>query len=103
VANQPDPFTSLSEQDKKVAVDLSVALTVVTCHCFDALTKDLEERIIDSIAARGSLSRNTVKYAMRQLGQTLLRQNWIFSVDKEEANIRTQFRLTDFGGPNGGK
>lgn len=103
MANQADPFASLGETEKKVAIDLSIVLTVVSCHCSDVFTTDLEERIIDSLAARSGLARNTVKYALKQLGRTLQRQDWTFTVQKEEANIRTQFRLTDFGGPNGGE
>lgn len=95
------PFSQLSEQDQKAAIDVAVALTVIGTR-IPSVQKALTDYVVTEFTSCHSLSANIVKYAFRELGANLFNQDWYFGVTKAGERLITQFQpLETSGGANG--
>lgn len=97
----PRPFEQLSIEDQKAAIDVAVALTILGTR-IPTLQKTLTDFIVTEFTSCYGLPRNIVKYAFRELGTNLFRQDWGLTVTKSGNKLTTRFTpLETSGGGNG--
>lgn len=97
----PRPFEQLSDDDQKAAIDVAVALTILGTR-IPTLQKPLTDFIVTEFTSCYGLPRNIVKYAFRELGANLFRQDWNLTATKAGPKLTTQFTpLETSGGGNG--
>jgi hypothetical protein len=99
-SEQTRPFGQLSEEHQKAAVDIAVALTVLGTR-LPTLTKVFTDAIATEFTSHYRLVPNVAKYALRELGTGLYRQNWEFAVHKHGEMLVTEFRPIEGSEGNG--
>jgi hypothetical protein len=90
------PFEELNETDRECAIDCAVAVTVLAAR-IPSVSKPLYDYLITEFAAAYNLPKNSVRYALRDIGQTLYDTDWGFSVTKKEEKLITLFVPADSG------
>lgn len=95
------PFSQLSDEEQKAAIDVAVALSVIAVR-IPSVQKALTDYIVTEFTSCHNLSPNIAKYAFRELGANLFNQDWHFGVTKAGERVTTQFQpLETSGGTNG--
>lgn len=85
------PFEQLALEHQKAAVDIAVALTVLGTR-IPSLSKAFSDSVATEFIGCYKLVPNVAKYAIRELGVGLYRQNWEFKVHKSGNMLTTEFR-----------
>jgi hypothetical protein len=87
-----EPFEQLSPEDQKTAIDVTVAVSLLVTR-LPALSDLVLDAIIEEFSAQYNLPKNTARYALRSLGQTLFATPWTCTITKDfEDNIATRFK-----------
>lgn len=97
---QTRPFEQLGEEQQKAAVDIAVALTVLGTR-IPTLSKAFSDSVITEFVNSYGLVPNVAKYALRELGAGLFKQNWEFTVHKTGEMLTTEFSPIDGAAGNG--
>jgi hypothetical protein len=88
----PDkPFDQLSAADQKAAIDVGICVSVLGTR-IPSCGKPLFDYIASEFVASHTLPANIVKYALRQIGQSLFDSNWEFTVKKLGSELITEFK-----------
>lgn len=85
-----DAFDQLSEEDQKAAIDVAVAAIVIGLR-IPSTGKPLYDWMATEFTSCRGLPANVVKYALRSLGGSLLKQNWELTITKNGEGITTVF------------
>ena len=89
--NTTRAFDQLSEADQKAAIDIMVALAVLSTR-IPSVQKPLTDYIMTEFASCHNLSKNIVKYALMDVGAALFIQDWNFTATKASNQFITQFQ-----------
>jgi hypothetical protein len=85
-----DAFTQLNDDDQKAAVDVSVA-TVVLGLRISSTGQALYDWVATEFATSRSIPSNLTKYALRDLGKVLLKEDWTLLIEKSGEQVTTHF------------
>lgn len=85
-----DAFNELSPKDQQAAIDLAVSTIVIGLR-IPSTGKPLYDWMATEFASTHGLPPNKVKYALRGLGQTLLKENWELIITKDGQGVTTSF------------
>jgi hypothetical protein len=94
-----DAFSQLGKEDQKAAIDVAVAAIVIGLR-IPSTGKPLYDWMATEFTSCRGLPANVVKYALRSLGQGLLKENWTLTVEKDGEGISTRFVPIKKEGPN---
>jgi hypothetical protein len=95
------PFEELNQADRECAIDCAVAATVLAAR-IPNVSKPLFDYLIAEFAAAYNLPQNSVRYALRDIGQTLYDTDWGFLVTKKEEKLITLFVPAEASSGDGG-
>src|SRR4029077_1616812 len=84
------PFNQLNKEDQKAAIDVAVAAILIGLR-ISSTGKPLYDWMANEFASCRGLPANVVKYALRSLGRSLLKQNWSLTIEKDGEGIMTKF------------
>ena len=85
-----DAFTQLNDADQKAAIDSAVA-TILLGLRIASINQKFYDFIATEFASSRSLPQNTTKYALRELGAVLLKEDWTLMVYKTGEQVTTEF------------
>lgn len=94
-----DAFNQLSEEDQKAAIDVAVAAIIIGLR-IPSTGKPLYDWMATEFASSRGLPPNVVKYALRSVGEGLLKQNWSLTIEKDGEGLMTKFTPEKKEGPN---
>jgi hypothetical protein len=101
-SEQTRPFERLNVEEQKAAVDIAVALTVLGTR-IPTLTKGFSDAVATEFVNCYKVVPNVAKYALRELGVSLFKENWEFTVHKTGMMITTEFKPVEGSGPGNGQ
>jgi hypothetical protein len=101
-SEQTRPFERLSTEEQKAAVDIAVALTVLGTR-IPSLNKAFTDILAAEFTSCYAVDPNVAKYALRELGASLFKENWEFTVHKTGMMITTEFKPIEGSGPGNGQ
>lgn len=90
--NRPRAFDSLNDDDQKAGIDVGVATALIGLR-IPSTGKPLYDYIVTEFASCRTLPPNTVKYALRSIGQSLLKSDWKMTIEKQHGRLVTTFVL----------
>ena len=85
-----DAFTQLNDADQKAAIDVSIA-TVLLGLRISSTGQALYDWVATEFATSRTIPANLTKYALRELGAVLLKEDWTLMVEKTGEQITTHF------------
>jgi hypothetical protein len=80
----------MSEQDKKAAIDVSVA-TVLIGMRIPSTDKPMYDYVVSEFARSRTIASNIVRYSFRDLGKSLYTQDWTLEIIKKGGKFMTKF------------
>jgi hypothetical protein len=101
-SEQTRPFERLSVEEQKAAVDVAVALTVLGTR-IPTLSKGFSDAVATEFVNSYKVVPNVAKYALRELGVSLFKENWEFTVHKTGMMITTEFKPIEGGAAGNGQ
>jgi hypothetical protein len=100
---QTRSFEQLSEHEQKAAMDVAVAVTVLGTR-IPTLSKSFTNAVLTEFTNCYKVVPNVAKYALRELGVSLFKENWEFTVHKTGVMLTTEFKPVEGGsGPGNGQ
>jgi hypothetical protein len=90
--NRPRAFDDLSEDDQKAAIDVAVAKVLIDARIPSTGTLH-DNYIVTEFAGCRTLPPNKIKYALRSIGQSLLKSDWKMTIEKQHGRLVTTFVL----------
>jgi hypothetical protein len=83
-------FEELNQADQECAIDCAVAATVLAAR-IPSVGKPLYDWLASEFATTYNLPNNIVRSVLHDIGQTLYKTDWGFSVTKKEEKLITLF------------
>jgi hypothetical protein len=87
-----DPFDELGKTAQQCAIDVAVAVSILSIRVPAVNNKAFYELIIREFASTYSLPANTARYALKHVGKALFENEWTFSAEKVQQQFITRFR-----------
>lgn len=85
-----DAFNQLNDADQKAAIDVSIA-TVLLGLRISSTDQKLYDWVATEFASSRTIPSNLTKYALRELGQVLLKEDWTLLIQKSGDQVTTEF------------
>jgi hypothetical protein len=85
-----DAFTQLNDADQKAAIDVSIA-TVILGLRISSTGQALYDWVATEFATSRTIPANLTKYALRELGEVLLKEDWTLLIQKSGDQVTTEF------------
>jgi hypothetical protein len=95
-------FEELNQADRECAIDCAVAAVILASR-IPNVGKPLYDWLITEFANTYNLPQDAVRYALRNIGQSLHDTDWGFSVTKKEERLITLFVPVEASGGDGDK
>lgn len=97
-----DAFNQLNDEDQQAAIDVAISAVLVGLR-IPTTGQQFYDYVTSEFAASRGLPSNVVKYALRNIGQNLLKQNWALTIVKDGERLTTKFTPEKPGGNSEGK
>jgi hypothetical protein len=97
------PFDELNKTDQQCAIDVAVAVSILSVRIPAANNKTFYDWVIKEFAVTNTLPQNLARYALKHVGTALFNNDWAFSVEKSNQQFTTRFRQITADGTNGEK
>lgn len=83
-------FEELNEADRESAIDCAIAAVILASR-IPSVGKPLYDWLTTEFASTYNLPKNVVRSILREVGQTLYKTDWGFSVTKKDEKLITLF------------
>ena len=91
MSNNHELFGQLSESDQKVAIDLTVACSLLVSR-LPHMSGNIFDAVMSEFSHQYEVPNNVAKYSLRALGKELFHSSWQYKITKCDDNtIATHF------------